>query len=65
MLISLGEGSSHDCTKGIGLVIVDVGHIRDYEGIDVCKKTLPTYIAVNTTARTASEMTRFAIITNV
>lgn len=40
------------------------GNISDYEGVNkVPKKTMPL-IAVNTTAGTASEMTRFAIITD-
>lgn len=40
------------------------GSISDYEGVNkVPKKTMPL-IAVNTTAGTASEMTRFAIITD-
>ncbi len=64
MLISLGGGSAHDCCKGIGLVASSGGSIHDYEGVDQAKAPLPPYIAVNTTAGTASEMTRFTIITN-
>lgn len=63
MILSLGGGSSHDCGKGIGLV-ANGGHIRDYEGINKSSKPMPPFIAVNTTAGTASEMTRFCIITN-
>jgi len=64
MIVSLGGGSSHDCAKGIGIVAGNGGHIRDYEGIDKSSKPMPPFIAVNTTAGTASEMTRFCIITN-
>ncbi|MCL6561218.1 MAG: iron-containing alcohol dehydrogenase [Firmicutes bacterium] len=64
MIISLGGGSSHDCAKGIGIVATNGGNIRDYEGIDKSGKPMPPFIAVNTTAGTASEMTRFCIITN-
>ena len=46
-LITLGGGSSHDCGKGIGLVVANGGKIHDFE---------------NTPAGTASEMTRFGII---
>jgi alcohol dehydrogenase len=64
MIVSLGGGSSHDCAKGIGLVIGNGGHIRDYAGIDKSTKPMPPLVAVNTTSGTASEMTRFCIITN-
>jgi alcohol dehydrogenase len=64
MLISLGGGSSHDTAKGIGIVATSGGNIRDYAGIDTLKAPLPPYISINTTAGTASEMTRFAVVTN-
>ncbi len=63
-IISLGGGSAHDCGKGIGLVVTNGGSIHDYEGIDKSTKHMPAYIAVNTTAGTASELTRFCIITD-
>ncbi|TCB32914.1 iron-containing alcohol dehydrogenase [Acinetobacter sp. ANC 4910] len=63
-IVSLGGGSSHDCAKGVGLVTAGGGHIRDYEGIDKSSVPMTPLIAVNTTAGTASEMTRFCIITN-
>ncbi|NNP71675.1 L-threonine dehydrogenase [Acinetobacter defluvii] len=63
-IVSLGGGSSHDCAKGIGLVTAGGGHIRDYEGIDQSKVAMTPLVAINTTAGTASEMTRFCIITN-
>jgi len=64
MIISLGGGSSHDCAKGIGIVATNGGKIQDYEGVDKSKKAMPPFIAVTTTAGTASEMTRFCIITD-
>ncbi|WP_243374235.1 iron-containing alcohol dehydrogenase [Geotalea sp. SG265] len=63
-IVSLGGGSSHDCGKGIGLVIGNGGHIRDFEGVNKSTKAMPPFLAINTTAGTASEMTRFCIITN-
>src|SRR5512138_613299 len=63
-IISLGGGSSHDCAKGVGLVIGNGGHIRDFEGVNKSTKPMPPFLAINTTAGTASEMTRFCIITN-
>ncbi|WP_163335802.1 iron-containing alcohol dehydrogenase [Desulfopila sp. IMCC35008] len=63
-LITLGGGSSHDCGKGVGLVVANEGKIQDFEGVDKSTKSMPPYVAVNTTAGTASEMTRFCIITD-
>lgn len=63
-LITLGGGSSHDCGKGVGFVVGNGGKIHDYEGVDKSSKPFPPYVAVNTTAGTASEMTRFCIITD-
>jgi len=63
-IISLGGGSSHDCGKGVGLVIANGGNIRDFEGVNKSSKTMPPFLAINTTAGTASQMTRFCIITN-
>ncbi|RKQ52967.1 alcohol dehydrogenase [Vogesella indigofera] len=63
-VISLGGGSPHDCAKGIALVATNGGHIGDYEGVDKSAKPQLPLIAINTTAGTASEMTRFCIITD-
>ena len=63
-VISLGGGSPHDCAKGIALVAANGGHIRDYEGVDVSEKPQFPLVAINTTAGTASEITRFCIITD-
>lgn len=63
-VIALGGGSPIDCAKGIALVATNGGGIADYEGVD--KSSLPQLplVAINTTAGTASEMTRFCIITD-
>lgn len=63
-VISLGGGSPHDCAKGIALCATNGGHIGDYEGVDQSSKPQLPLIAINTTAGTASEMTRFCIITD-
>lgn len=63
-IVSLGGGSSHDCAKGIGLIIANGGKIADYEGVDVSKNEMIPLMAINTTAGTASEITRFCIITD-
>lgn len=63
-IISLGGGSPHDCAKGIALCATNGGHISEYEGVDQSAKPQLPLIAINTTAGTASEMTRFCIITD-
>lgn len=63
-VVSLGGGSPHDCAKGIALCATNGGHISDYEGVDRSSKAQLPLIAINTTAGTASEMTRFCIITD-
>lgn len=64
MIISIGGGSPQDCAKGIGIAHSHEGDICDYAGIETLENALPPIIAVNTTAGTASEITRHAVITN-
>lgn len=63
-ILSLGGGSPQDCAKGIAIVKTNGGKIEDYEGLDMAKKQQFPLIAVNTTAGTASEITRFAVVTD-
>jgi len=63
-VISLGGGSPHDCAKGIALCAANGGHISEYEGVDRSARPQLPLVAINTTAGTASEMTRFCIITD-
>jgi len=63
-VVSLGGGSPHDCAKGIALCATNGGRIGDYEGVDRSSKPQLPLVAINTTAGTASEMTRFCIITD-
>lgn len=64
LVISLGGGSPHDCAKGIALVATNGGRIHDYEGVNQSPRPQLPLISINTTAGTASEMTRFCIITD-
>lgn len=63
-IISFGGGSPHDCAKGIALILANGGKIKDYEGVDKSEKPQIPLVAINTTAGTASEITRFSIITD-
>ena len=67
-MLLLHQAPIHECACGLiawqSVTVCVAGSISDYEGVNkVPKKTMPL-IAVNTTAGTASEMTRFAIITD-
>lgn len=64
MIVTVGGGSSHDCGKGIGIVATHDGDLYDYAGIETLTNALPPIVAVNTTAGTASEVTRHCVITN-
>ncbi|MGC5327958.1 iron-containing alcohol dehydrogenase [Brevibacillus sp. SYSU BS000544] len=63
-IVAVGGGSSLDCAKAIALVASNGGTIQDYEGIDRSKKPVLPLITINTTAGTASEMTRISVITD-
>lgn len=63
-VISLGGGSPHDCAKGIALCATNGDDISAFEGVDKTKNPQLPMVAINTTAGTASEMTRFCIITD-
>jgi 1,3-propanediol dehydrogenase len=64
MIVTIGGGSSHDCGKGIGIMATHPGKISDYAGIETLTNALPPMVCVNTTAGTASEVTRHCVITN-
>ncbi len=61
--ISLGGGSSHDCTKATRVVAAHDGrNINDFKGpLELENPALPPHIAVSTTAGTGSE-TSFAFV---
>ena len=64
LVVAIGGGSSLDCAKAIALVAANGGTVYDYEGIDKSAKEMVPLITINTTAGTASEMTRISVITN-
>lgn len=64
-IITVGGGSAHDCGKGVGIAATHDKHLTEYAGIEKLENPLPPLIAVNTTAGTASEVTRHAVLTNL
>lgn len=64
LVVSVGGGSAHDCAKMVALVAANGGHVRDYEGSDRARGRGIPVIAVNTTAGTGADVSRFAVITD-
>lgn len=64
-IVTVGGGSSHDCGKGIGIAATHEKDLTEYAGIETLTNPLPPIISVNTTAGTASEVTRHCVLTNV
>src|SRR2546429_9193275 len=64
-LVAIGGGSSMDTAKGIGVVAAHDGSIVEYEwGHSPIRSRIPPMIAVPTTARTDSQVTLWAVITD-
>jgi len=63
-IIALGGGSCIDAAKGIGLMSTNPGKLADYEGNGKVKFKSAPLVAISTTAGTASEISRSAIITD-
>jgi alcohol dehydrogenase len=63
-LVAVGGGSSMDTAKGIGVLLVGGGVIKDYEGLGKVPAEITTLIAIPTTVGTGSEVTFWAVITD-
>lgn len=63
VLVALGGGSPMDAAKGIAILMTNDGPIQKYEKEQPAAAGTPI-IAVPTTAGTASEITRFTVITD-
>ena len=64
-LVSLGGGSSIDTAKAIGMLVSNGGRVRDFKTPNAPPAAGTTHLAIPTTAGTGSEVTRFAVITDV
>lgn len=63
-VITVGGGSSHDCGKGIAIAVTHGKDLKKYAGIELLTEKLPPIFAVNTTAGTASEITKHCVLTD-
>jgi len=63
-IITVGGGSSHDCGKGIAIAVKHGEELKKYAGIELLTEKLPPILAVNTTAGTASEITKHCVLTD-
>lgn len=63
-IIGIGGGSSLDVSKAVSIMATNGGDVKDYEGVDKSDKQGAPLLAINTTAGTGSEVTRFYIITD-
>ncbi|WP_172571811.1 lactaldehyde reductase [Vibrio vulnificus] len=62
--IAVGGGSPVDCAKAIRIVASNPGDIVDFDGVGKVKSAGDFFIAINTTAGTAAEMTSNSVITD-
>ena len=65
VIIALGGGSPLDTAKGIALLASNGGRVRDYEGANRIEHPLPPMIFLPSTAGSGSDISQFAIITDV
>lgn len=63
-IIAVGGGSPIDCAKAIRIVQSNGGDITNYNGVGLVKKSGVFFVAINTTAGTAAEMTSNSVITD-
>jgi alcohol dehydrogenase len=65
VVMSIGGGSPMDAAKGIALVASNGGRVQDYEGANRIQRPLPPMVFVPSTAGSGSDISQFAIITDI
>jgi alcohol dehydrogenase len=65
VVIALGGGSPMDMAKGVATVVSNGGTIQDYEGANLITSPLPPMIFLPSTCGSGSDISQFAIITDV
>ncbi|MCF0238419.1 MAG: iron-containing alcohol dehydrogenase [Sphaerochaetaceae bacterium] len=63
-IVGLGGGSPNDCSKAVGILTTNGGKIEDYAGGNKSKNPSCPLITINTTAGTASEVSRAYLISD-
>lgn len=64
-ILTLGGGSAHDLGKGVALLSQTDQSIKAFVGVNKIGHLVLPIVAINTTSGTGSEVTRFAIISDV
>ncbi len=64
VIVAVGGGSPMDCAKGIGIVISNNKHIKEFEGVDKVVMPSPPLICIPTTAGSSADVSQFAIISD-
>ncbi len=64
LILAVGGGSVIDCAKGVGIVVSNLQHIRNFEGVDMFTNPIPPMVCVPSTAGASSDVSQFAIINN-
>jgi alcohol dehydrogenase len=65
VVMALGGGSPMDAAKGIALLASSGGNIHDYEGANRVHRPLPPMVFIPSTAGSGSDISQFAIITDM
>jgi len=65
VVMAIGGGSPMDAAKGIALVASNGGRVNDYEGANQIRDPLPPMIFIPSTASSGSDISQFAIITDM
>jgi len=65
IVIAVGGGSPIDTAKMIAMLMTNEGKTLDYEGFFKVKNELPPFITIPTTVGTGSEVTEWAVITDL
>lgn len=65
IIIAIGGGSPMDASKGVSLLMGNEGRLQDYAGVNKVKNKGMPFIAIPTTAGTGSEVTIFAVLSDL